>query len=801
MSVNQTLIEILIKHQLNIMLSMGSICFITAIFVYFTTSLSKERKKALMLVEIFSMLLLLCDRMAYIYRGDVSEKGYWMVRISNFMVYLMSLSNLYGFNKYISDLFINEGGLKEIPKRLRVAEIMYLAGVIMLLIAQFTGFYYTFDETNHYRRSSGFLVCYMIPLIIVFIQLSAIIRYGKKIDKYIRISLFMFTIIPLIATIVQIFMYGVSLTNMASVGMSVILYLFALSDLNRRVDRANRIEIDYLKEEQKVTYRLFDQVAKAFVNAIDARDVYSQGHSLRVARYSREIARKQGLSEKECQEVYYSALLHDVGKLSIPDSLLEKEEDLTEEEKEIVRHNPIVGNQILSDIKEFPYLATGAHYYKEKYDGSGYPEGLKGEEIPYIARIISVADAYDSMIQGTGWRNPMPDIMVREELIKESGKKYDPDYVGIMVDLIDNEKEFLLGNQETGEFSWKNEMQCFEYRTSISRGIKITSKTVKISFKSKPEGKGKKEFSVPSLIFFDSFDACVHDTEKTVELNQYLEYGELWFDGHIVNTSARDMIIKEWVGDLNENTEEPKEEDNTIYEIEAVKFRDHVRIRLHNGNNRFEVTAALPDNSRWAYLGITGEYCYISDIEINETDEEIKEGDIQRIKEEISYIDHLEGDIPNVQIDGTFSAFTEGVPLTEDMRISFHTMSLPTANLVWHCPYILLYSSKDGKINGPDYEKLALFSLNGESKNNDTAQNKFETDISENFEGWDSWKIKNKKGFNCTVLFSRSGNKINVSSQNFGVSIHNITTLNNRKKMVYVALTGEQCAITNIMVM
>ena len=157
--------------------------------------------------------------------------------------------------------------------------------------------------------------------------------------------------------------------------------------------------------------------------------------------YSRLIAEKAGLPEDACEKVYFEALLHDVGKIGVHDDILNKEGRLTDEEFRQIKLHPVFGSQILSSIQQSPYLSLGAHYHHERYDGTGYPEGLAGEAIPESARIISVADTYDAMTSSRSYRSPISPEKVRQELTEGIGKQFDPKFAGIMLDLIDSSGE------------------------------------------------------------------------------------------------------------------------------------------------------------------------------------------------------------------------------------------------------------------------------------------------------------------------------------------------------------------------
>ncbi len=210
------------------------------------------------------------------------------------------------------------------------------------------------------------------------------------------------------------------------------------------IDKYQEKEVEVLKREQMTAQNLFEDTATALVNAIDAKDQYSRGHSLRVAEYSKLIAEELDKDAEDCERVYYAALLHDVGKIGISDAIINKSGRLTPEEYGVIKQHPVMGNQILSSIREYPYISIGAHYHHERYDGKGYPDGLKGEEIPEIARIISVADAYDAMTSDRSYRTALPQAFVREEFVKGSGTQFDPNFAQVMIKLIDNDKDYLL---------------------------------------------------------------------------------------------------------------------------------------------------------------------------------------------------------------------------------------------------------------------------------------------------------------------------------------------------------------------
>lgn len=190
------------------------------------------------------------------------------------------------------------------------------------------------------------------------------------------------------------------------------------------------------------------QFIKALSKTVEAKDRYTNGHSERVAMYSYEIANRMGKSEKEAHEIYIAALLHDVGKIRIPNVIINKDSKLTDEENSYMKLHPNAGYHILKEVDCIPNLAEGARYHHERYDGKGYPNGLEGEDIPEIARIIAVADAYDAMASNRSYRSALPQDIVRAEIEKNKGTQFDPKIADIMLQIIDDDKEYKLKEAE-----------------------------------------------------------------------------------------------------------------------------------------------------------------------------------------------------------------------------------------------------------------------------------------------------------------------------------------------------------------
>ena len=198
------------------------------------------------------------------------------------------------------------------------------------------------------------------------------------------------------------------------------------------------------RKRQKEIEKLSIEVTMALSQTIDAKDKYTKGHSNRVAKYSRMLAEALGEDEKSQDKIYYVALLHDIGKIGIPNAIINKPGKLTDEEYEIIKTHPVIGSDILKTISSMPEISIGARSHHERFDGRGYPDGLAGENIPWIARIIGVADAYDAMTSNRSYRSYLPQNVVRAEFVKCSGVQFDPRVADAMLTLIDADTDYTM---------------------------------------------------------------------------------------------------------------------------------------------------------------------------------------------------------------------------------------------------------------------------------------------------------------------------------------------------------------------
>ena len=313
--------EILKLSQMDIMLSFSSICGIVAFFVHITKGLSAKRKNALLMLETSAMILLAADRLAYLYNGDISSVGFIMVRISNFLVFTFTVFSLHAFNLYLSDLLTTDGMLVKTPPGLRLVNYLLLFGELLIILNLFTGLYYTFDDSNRYQRSDGYIISYLFPFAAIILQLLSIIKYYSRFNKKIRFSLFLFAILPPVGSLIQLFNYGVSITNFCAVVTSVSLYVFILLDMNDA-----RMMIGDMKEKVnamgKIAYKdaltglgnraAYDETAKMLDRAITAKDGEYPAFSFIMIDLNclKTINDKYG---HECGNIYLESCAHMIG--------------------------------------------------------------------------------------------------------------------------------------------------------------------------------------------------------------------------------------------------------------------------------------------------------------------------------------------------------------------------------------------------------------------------------------------------------------------------------------------------------
>jgi HD-GYP domain-containing protein (c-di-GMP phosphodiesterase class II) len=219
----------------------------------------------------------------------------------------------------------------------------------------------------------------------------------------------------------------------------------ATASLARAVDEAEAInvELEAANSALAATNRELEEANLAFVASLvvslDARDHYTAGHSAAVAVYSRDIARALGLSIGDQQRVYLAGLVHDVGKVGLPSGILEKEAPLSADEETIMHQHVLIGERIVNPVSQLRDLAPAIRNHHERFDGSGYPDGLTGGAIPLVARIVAVADTYNAMTSDRPYRSALAPDIATETLLDVAGTQLDPEMARIFVSILRTE--------------------------------------------------------------------------------------------------------------------------------------------------------------------------------------------------------------------------------------------------------------------------------------------------------------------------------------------------------------------------
>ena len=190
------------------------------------------------------------------------------------------------------------------------------------------------------------------------------------------------------------------------------------------------------KQRQEHDNQIIEQTMKTFTNFIDNKDTYTQGHSTRVAAYVREMAKRMGMSEQEQLNIYYAGLMHDIGKLTIADEVLNKTSRLSSEEWNLIQQHTTNGAALLKNFTILPEVNDAVLYHHERYDGTGYINRLSGKEIPLVARMVGIADSYDAMNTNRCYRLKFSEERIISELERCRGKQFDPDLVPYLISMI-----------------------------------------------------------------------------------------------------------------------------------------------------------------------------------------------------------------------------------------------------------------------------------------------------------------------------------------------------------------------------
>lgn len=442
----------------NIDFEIAGLIFTLILYIHFCLYYSDQSEinkkfKILMLSLILAELMDVITAVTISY-GSVIPAALNMV--ANTLYFTSSFCLSYTLLQYVESYVCrSEGG-----KTSMVGHKLILGMHLMLLVLNmFTGYIFGFDENGEYVHGKLYVLVYLVPLYYICRAAYVLFRNLNQFKKKQTFSISAYIILCILGPLIQMLWFPDVLLSVFTCSIAIVIILFSMETPDYQLLTKTLAELDKLQKglkhevkrqtqvaeaRREKVERLSQQVILTLAKTIDAKDRYTKGHSERVADYSREIAERMNLSEQEQQEIYWMGLLHDVGKIGIPDTIINKPGKLTDEEFRIIQKHPVIGVDILSTISEIPNISSGARSHHERYDGYGYPDKTAGENIPLMARIIGVADAYDAMTSKRSYRDVLPQEVVRAEIVKGKGTQFDPRCAEIMLEMIDEDKEYKM---------------------------------------------------------------------------------------------------------------------------------------------------------------------------------------------------------------------------------------------------------------------------------------------------------------------------------------------------------------------
>lgn len=378
-------------------------------------------------------------------------------------------------------------------------------------------------------------------LVVVFIHLFIYMHSSRrKSDRLLLLGLLAAIICISIEAISVYFVTSIS-GLFIGIGMIILLFVNIIRTLRNLQDmELHRQKIEVEKSKQQ-TERISLQMMQTLATTIEAKDEYTRGHSYRVAEYAALIAKELGWSQDEITNLKHAAHLHDIGKIGIPDSVLNKPTQLTENEDNLLKKHTIIGAEILKDVTLIPHVVEVTRNHHEHYDGSGYPDGLAGTEIPIYARIIAVADCYDAMNSRRIYRNALSQDEIYEEILKNKGTQFDPEIADIFLTLLTENQipdldDFSESSSATHDSVATQMQELFDqFRLAISKDVEIRSATLSAGICMCTAG--------------DNFENCYQKADKALYYvkqngkNQFFFYQQIDRKELLTSSTGKDLQL------------------------------------------------------------------------------------------------------------------------------------------------------------------------------------------------------------------------------------------------------------------
>ena len=302
-------------------------------------------------------------------------------------------------------------------------------------------------------------------VLIVFITMICDLKRGYVSEKYTFLSIILAMVAAVTESLLVYFRVSTSGIFIGT-GMLILLCINLLKTIRNIQKMESQRQRAEMNKRRKQMETMSLQMMQTLSTTIEAKDEYTRGHSHRVAEYAALIAEELGWDKKEIKNLKNAAHLHDIGKICIPDNILNKPTRLTEEEFQVIKEHTVIGAEILKNITLISHVKEVARSHHERYDGMGYPDGLKGEEIPLYARVITVADSYDAMKSRRIYRNPLDDQIIYNEIARNCGSQFDPQIAGVFLKMLNENRvvireECALVNKEDNLSKMEIEIEKF----------------------------------------------------------------------------------------------------------------------------------------------------------------------------------------------------------------------------------------------------------------------------------------------------------------------------------------------------
>ena len=347
-----------------------------------------------------------------------------------------------------------------------VTKFIFPVFFVLLLINAWTGFLFFIEDDYSLIKGKAFIILPFFASIFALKSANQLGRHAQRFNKQqITVLCFLYEatiampfvqafVCPthrIISFVFILFSTALLLTIETPDDQALIATISELEDLQRALKISIEKKTAEATQRREKIERLTMEMMYTLAETIDAKDHYTSGHSARVARYSKMLAQKKGLSAEKCQQIFMMGILHDIGKVGVSSKIINKTSRLTDQEYAQMKAHPAIGSTILEKVSLLPELRIGARWHHERIDGRGYPDGLHGDKIPLEAKIIAVADAYDAMTSSRSYRKPMEQAAVREQIANGSGSQFDKEIAALMVELIDDDKRYILHEYKSEE--------------------------------------------------------------------------------------------------------------------------------------------------------------------------------------------------------------------------------------------------------------------------------------------------------------------------------------------------------------